>query len=502
MTDTPGTGDRTPADRTTADRTTADRRPGDRREVLDYLVRQRWFAGESDGWELERITPLGWLSRPATGLGVRFELVTVRGPGGPHTYNVPLAYRPEPVDANAYGFVGTYAPGLGETADELFVYDAVHDPEARRVLMRGFFDATDTEPPADTVYSSHLPHDEDGATPIGPDSESVLLAVEQSNTSLVVEETAMLKVFRKVVAGRNPDVEIHDALAGPGDDAIAPLWGWITATPTGGGQPYDLAMLQKFLRTATNGWESARTSVRDLLAEPGLTPEEAGGDFAGEAARLGETVRLVHSLMADRLSTTSWGNDDLRALADRLDARFDRLLERAPDLGRFADGVRARYDRLRSLEGPVVAQRVHGDLHLGQTLRTTAGWKLIDFEGEPVAPLEERVTLDSALRDVAGMVRSFDYAANSYVLQTGTDGDEAKSQALAWVERNRAAFLDGYYAVPPADDTAADSGPSEVETALLAAYEVDKAVYELVYELDHRPDWRAVPEGALERLLA
>ncbi|WP_255565889.1 aminoglycoside phosphotransferase [Mumia sp. zg.B21] len=484
-------------DRTTGDRGTADRRTAERKDLLDYLVRRRWFSGEGEGWELERVAPLGWLSRPATGLGVRFELVTVRGPGGTHTYNVPLAYRAEPVEANAYGFIGTYSPGLGETVDDLFVYDALHDPEARRVIMQGFF-AEDTGSAA--TYVSRIPSDDDGTSSIGSESESVLLSVEQSNTSVVVDERAMLKVFRKVVPGRNPDVEIHDALAGPGEDAIAPMWGWISATPAEGETSYDLAMLQKFLRTATNGWEGARASVRDLLAEPGLAPEEAGGDFAAESARLGATVRFVHTLMADRLPTTEWAAADLQALADRLDARLDRLAERCPEVEGYTEGARQRYGDLRSLDGPVVAQRVHGDLHLGQTLRTTAGWKLIDFEGEPVAPLEERVTLDSRLRDVAGMVRSFDYAAFSYLLQTGTRGEDEVDQARAWVRRNRQAFLDGYHGQP--DESAERTGPTPVEAALLRAYEIDKAVYELVYELDHRPDWRAVPEQALDQLLA
>ncbi|WP_370615064.1 maltokinase N-terminal cap-like domain-containing protein [Mumia qirimensis] len=468
-------------------------------DVLEYLVRQRWFAGEGTGWEVDRIQPLEWLSHPSTGIGVRFELVTVRGPGGTQTYNVPLAYRDEPIEANAYGLVGTTSLGAGETAADLYVYDALHDPVARQVLMKGFFEASSplVEARSDrdhTSYTSLIPLGEDGATVISPDSESVLLAVEQSNTSMVVAETAMLKVFRKVVDGRNPDVEIHDALAGPGDEAIAALWGWISATPPGTSASYDLAMLQRFLRTASNGWESARASVRDLLAEPDLEPSAAGGDFAGEALRLGETVRLVHTLMAERLPTADWRADELAALADRLDERLARLAERVDELERYADAARSVYARLRTLDSPVRAQRVHGDLHLGQTLRTTAGWKLIDFEGEPVAPLEERVALDSVWRDVAGITRSFDYAANSYLLQTATTDETAVAQARAWVERNRAAFLAGYGGDPEAQPTSAD-------TALLAAYEVDKALYEFVYEVDHRPDWAAIPRTSLEDLL-
>ena len=146
---------------------------------------------------------------------------------------------------------------------------------------------------------------------------------------------------------------------------------------------------------------------------------------------------------------------------------------------------------MRALDGPVLAQRVHGDLHLGQTLRTTAGWKLIDFEGEPAAPLAERVALDSVWRDVAGMLRSFDYAAHSYLVQTGGGVDDQVARAQAWVERNRQAFLRGYA-----------GSEDEAVGIVLDAYEIDKALYEYVYERDHRPDWAPIPRAALERMLS
>ncbi|KHL19558.1 maltokinase [Mumia flava] len=467
--------------------------------MLDYLVRQRWFAGDGPGWELVDLDAYGWLDGAPEGLRVRYEIVTVDGPGGRQTYNLPTAYRSEPIEANAYGLIGT---SRDEDGREEFVYDALHDPQARQVLMAGFF--TDARVGGIRYATEPSFHATDGdsdepSEPIGPDSESVLLAVEQSNTSMIVDEVAMLKVFRKVVLGRNPDVEIHDALAGPGDDAIAALWGWV-CTDTQPGEGYDLAMLQRFLRTATSGWDSARASVRDLLAEPDLAPQEAGGDFAGEAERLGEAVALVHTLMAQRLTTASWGAEELAALADRLTARMDALVARVEALAPYADAARAVYDQLRTPDGSALAQRVHGDLHLGQTLRTTAGWKLIDFEGEPAAPLAERTALDSPLRDIAGMLRSFDYAARSSLLQSvAADGDEV-ARAEAWARRNRGAFLRGY-ASGRAADAAEPASSAELTDTLMRAYEIDKALYEYVYEIDHRPDWVAVPATALDRLL-
>src|SRR5262249_7793485 len=150
-----------------------------------------------------------------------------------------------------------------------------------------------------------------------------------------------------------------------------------------------------------------------------------------------------------------------------------------------------RYRALAELSAPVVAQRVHGDLHLGQTLRTVKGWKLIDFEGEPMKSLQERVAPDSALRDVAAMLRSFDYAAGATLREFGT-GDQLSYRAEEWAQRNRQAFLDGYVSVASLD--------APEDRILMRAYEADKAVYEAVYEARNRPNWLAIPLHAVARL--
>ena len=137
---------------------------------------------------------------------------------------------------------------------------------------------------------------------------------------------------------------------------------------------------------------------------------------------------------------------------------------------------------------------MHGDLHLGQTLRTTGGWKIVDFEGEPVKCLAERVLPDSPWRDVAGMLRSFDYAARGVAVDLASDADSGHQQAYRgdeWVSRNTAAFLDGY---------TAGAGLDPVATLICDAYVADKAVYEVVYEARNRPTWIGIPLGAIERL--
>ncbi|MGZ4465915.1 MAG: maltokinase N-terminal cap-like domain-containing protein, partial [Nocardioides sp.] len=176
-----------------------------------------------------------------------------------------------------------------------------------------------------------------------------------------------------------------------------------------------------------------------------------------------------------------------RAMRDRLDA----ALPVVPDLAPYADGLRAAYDALGALPA-VGVQQVHGDLHLGQTLRTARGWKIVDFEGEPAKPLAERVLPDSPWRDVAGMLRSFDYAPRVVERTWGEDaGAEQRAyRAAEWAERNRTAFLEAY----AGRELTAD------EQVLLAAYVADKAVYETVYEVRNRPTWVAIPLEAVARI--
>jgi maltokinase len=250
-------------------------------------------------------------------------------------------------------------------------------------------------------------------------------------------------------------------------------------------------MVGQFQRSATDGWDTARASVR-ALRDDAVRAREAGGDFAGEAERLGAAVVAVHTRMRELLPVAEWGADELDALVARLNRRLDQVVAAHPVVAEHAEGARAAYARIdRSV--PVPVQRIHGDFHLGQTLRTTAGWKIIDFEGEPSTPLSERIRLDSPLRDLAGMLRSLDYVAHSIPALTGVISlDPAVDEAAVaddWVRRNQIAFLFGY-----------GFDRSDAMVALLRAYEIDKAVYEVAYEADHRPDWIGIPLRALAAL--
>ena len=176
-----------------------------------------------------------------------------------------------------------------------------------------------------------------------------------------------------------------------------------------------------------------------------------------------------------------------------MDARLQAALEVVPGLGPHADALRAAYDRLRGMRDLEV-QQIHGDLHLGQTLRTSRGWKIVDFEGEPAKPLSERLKPDSRWRDVAGMIRSFDYVPHVVERQFASDHPEGEEQrayrAAEWAHRNRNHFLTAY----------AGGELSESQRALLDAYVADKAVYETVYETRNRPTWVAIPLEAVARI--
>lgn len=341
---------------------------------------------------------------------------------------------------------------------------------------------------------------------IAPDEEVTLvrpMGGEQSNTSLVYDDRLVLKVFRQLGEGPNLDVEVTVKLAEVGFAHVAePVTVW-----RAGGD--DLAVVQRYLVGGTDGWSLALTSLRDLLAmhdtqqlpiirpgepPPELDPAEAGGDFAAEAERLGAVTAELHAAFA-----TAFGRDrgDPAVWAGAMEAQLSRTLN--PDLDERA--VSAAIERLRSVRQPGPSIRVHGDLHLGQVLRTDAGWFVLDFEGEPARPLVERRETSSPLRDVAGMLRSFHYAAQVALRERNDEAEIAELAPLAdaWEQRNRDAFLAGY--LPPAVEAGLVAEDATSWLTVLAAFELDKAVYEIAYEMAHRPEWVGIPLSAIRRIL-
>ena len=438
--------------------------------VEAWLGTQRWFAGKgrTSSVAVEHLATLShqvelWLAR------VRYS------DGTGELYQMPLSTRDEPSAGLEHVLLGS----VESEGSWRWIYDALHDKDLTPVWLEAIRDERHTGRLQFTCYSD--------ADAIPVELPSLVLTGEQSNTSLMYGAVAILKVFRRLQPGVNPDIEIGVALGKHGARHVPRLLGAVNADYQGG--TYALAMLQEYMSTAADGWELAKASVRDLMAEADLHAEEAGGDFAGEAQRLGAAVAEVHADLAAAFGVSR--ADDLHEHAAAMHARLDRAIGVVPQLEDIAAGLHKTYDAFAGAAAEVQLQRIHGDLHLGQVLRTSHRWVIIDFEGEPMADLETRRRPDSPLRDVAGMMRSFEYAGHHRVIEVGYQPQLAY-RAAEWSLRNRDAFCAGYA-------QAAGHDPREYEVPL-RAFEADKAVYEAVYEARNRPDWLAIPLASLVRL--
>jgi maltokinase len=442
------------------------------RLVQDWLPRQRWFGGKGRtiaGVE-ESSSALLIDSDPE----VRLLIAEVTyEDGSVEHYQLLLASTKTAVEQRLeYAVIGEH--------DGRLVYDAVHDPVASSALLEHLAVGSRVEE-LSFVNTAE----------VDPTLPGRVLGAEQSNTSVVFGDTVILKIFRRLQPGANPDIEVTKALADAGSTHVAPPLAWYDGRV--GGEVTTLGLLQPFLRGSSDGWAMATASVRDLFAEGDLHADEVGGDFAGESERLGAATGEVHDLMRQVLPSATAGPDESQATARQLHERLDAALLVVPELAEHADAMRAAYDEVATRTEPVQVQRIHGDYHLGQVLRTQEGWVLLDFEGEPARPLSERRALMSPLRDVAGMLRSFDYAAR-HLLAVSTMRHDLAYRAEEWATRNRDAFCDGYASAAGAD-------PRD-EAVLLRAFELDKAVYETVYEARNRPTWLSVPLASINRLTA
>ena len=258
------------------------------RALHEFVAHARWFGGKGRPFEVTDVRRLGTLkSDSADGPTLALELATITyqdDEGGEDLYQLPLSYYAGPQEHLEHAHVGEW-----EDADlrPCHVYDAVHDRTAMGYLLAAF----DAPPPGDLHFERLPGHELDLTT------HSTLFSGEQSNSSVAFGEDALLKMFRKITPGLNPDITVHEVLTRAGSDHVAALYGWLE---TGKGDDViQLAMLQQFLRTASDGWELALASVRNLFAEGDLHADEVGGDFAGEAARLGIALRETHDTLAE-----------------------------------------------------------------------------------------------------------------------------------------------------------------------------------------------------------
>lgn len=437
-------------------------------QLAAFITSARWFGGKGRDFTVVGVTELPLAP------GVSTNLVRLAFADGTDLYQLPLSSYDEPQERLAHAAIGFW--------DGRHHYDAVHDRDAMQVWLRTFAGTAAAE------LDSHLSFNQNYEHKLDLDAHSTLFSGEQSNSSLAFGEDALLKVFRRIHPGVNPDIEIHEVLTRSGNTNVAALYGHVAAD-LGAPGVVELAMLQQFLRTASDGWELALASVRNLVMDTELRVEEAGGDFAAEAHRLGSSLAEIHKVLADAFGTSEL---DGEALAESMQDRLDAAVEAVPELAATQQSLATRLGGVADISGQQ-AQRIHGDLHLGQTLRTSLGWKLVDFEGEPAKPLAERRLPDSPWRDVAGMIRSFDYAASTVARDLGGQDEEAAEishRADSWTGHTTAAFLTGY-------TEQRDAPMTDVEGALLRGYIADKAIYEAVYETRNRPGWVAIPLAAL-----
>ena len=480
--------------------------------LASWLPRQRWFAAGPGGVTLApagriilaapTVTPFPTPAEsdlpvePPVGIAVHIVSALPAGSvpeaGGSAgsaansaTYQVPLTYRTEPVPELAHALVGELRTADGPR----WVYDAPHDPVFVAEWIRLVAAPDEAMSFPGTPRSRVRGVRRAGEAPPDPDRPAHVLSGEQSNTSIIVgddgSDPIMIKLFRVLQAGRNPDVVVPGALANVGNERVPRLVGWVEGEwVQPGGQPAwgHLSAFAEFIAGSQDGWRIACAAI------------EAGETFAAMSRELGATTAEVHSALSRALPTRMTTPAALADLADHLESRLSWAIEAAPALAEYAAAATTVISAVRALETAPDLQIVHGDYHLGQALhQPERGWVVLDFEGEPLRPLAERGEPDLALRDVAGMLRSFDYAARHSVLGLADDDPRALA-ASAWASECREAFLSGYAAEAGRDPRQDD--------VLLRALELDKALYETVYETRHRPGWVEVPLRAVGRLLA
>jgi maltokinase len=432
----------------------------DEQAVIEYVTQQRWYGAKSRAVAHSQV--LDAVELRTTEPSFTLELVEMRYETGAHDI---------------------YQLLHGETE-----IDGLEHPAAARELVHAMRAGLTLQGNEGTIEFRPV----EGFAGLGRELLDVQpVGAEQSNTSLVFDEELILKVFRRLEPGINPELEMLRFLTEHGFANIASLGGWYAYS--GGPLSTTLGILQEYVRDGEDGWELA-------LAEIGSAPER----FLTRLRRLGEVTGEMHSALASDPNDPAFcaetpSVESLGLLTATVDEEIESVFLELPDederlapiLGR-GEEVREQLRMLSHAVATGMIIRTHGDYHLGQTLWSENDWVIIDFEGEPARQLVERRRKRSPLRDVAGMLRSFAYAAIAAELLNGTPAPEG------WEEQARAQFLEGY--LETADPTLLPPGSLAIER-LLTVFELEKAVYELRYELDNRPEWVVIPVAGIQRLI-
>ena len=433
----------------------------DERELIEFAVAQRWFGSKAREVTQARIVD----AAPLVAGAYTIALVEFRFPEGTHeNYQLLLG-----------------AKGGGEP-------DGLSDPTLARELVHAMSAGALLQAEEGTISFHTIAAFAEAGREL---SSARLIASEQSNSSVVFDEEVILKVFRRLEPGVNPELEVLRFLTERGFPNIPHLAGWYAYS----GRPLEttLGVLQQFIAGALDGWELAL----DELAE---APEQ----FLGRLRRLGEVTGSMHSVLGSDSGDPAFCPEETSAealglLTATVDEEIERVFLELPEGVDALEPIAGRGEEVREqlrllthfgTVGRVI--RHHGDFHLGQTLWADGDWVIIDFEGEPARSLAERRRKRSPLRDVAAMLRSFAYAASAVELLRGVEAPPG------WEERARSEFLDGY--LETVDQSLMPAGRSAIDR-LIAIFELEKAVYELRYELNNRPEWVRIPVAGILRLL-
>jgi maltokinase len=449
----------------------------DAESLREWIQLQRWYASKARSVSgIEIVESVVLEEEPL----LLLTLVQTRFATGTHElYQLPIALRA--AEGNEQS-----SPDLIARIGEWDVYDALADPAQARSLLRRIC-ATDQIDTEEGCFSFHCTP---GFVPVDDETEGRMMGVEQSNSSVVFDNRLVLKAFRKLEPGVNPELEMLRFLTSHQFPYIAPLQGWYEYE--GHALSSTLGVAQTFLPDAVGGWELA---LQEISSDASA--------FLERLAALGAVTAHMHNVLASDAGDPAFSpeepsNEALSLLTATVDEDIERIFVRLPDdervapiLGRGQD-VRERLAARAHIGAGGRAIRTHGDYHLGQTLATPSGWVIIDFEGEPGRPLPERRQKRSPLRDVASMLRSFAYVSSAVEILRGQQPPDG------FEEQARERFLERY--LQEIDLTLLPAG--EAATAnLLSIFELEKAIYELRYELNNRPDWVAIPVAGIRRLL-
>jgi maltose alpha-D-glucosyltransferase / alpha-amylase len=488
------------------------------RALPEYIAAQRWFAGKSRAITSAAIVE----AAPVPGSQAVLTIVEIQfSDGGSDRYQLPLAaLSRRESETEVKELPANIILRLAKDGAETVIFDASFAPAFRKALVHAISDSPETAP----FILSSSPSLDSGQLLA---AESILASAEQSNTSILYGEYAILKLFRRSRPGENPEVEmarfLTDVAHFPGTPAYLGDIAWRSDGSTA-------VFLQRFAPNAGDGWKFLQgelTSLyqRVLQLQSSPTDEPQFNDLISEhlkvARQIGQATAGMHLALATPTDDPAFASAahtpqdliDMQARIDRQLTEAMRALERqlnslAPDEAAKATKIISILKERGSILPLGVASqscglriRIHGDYHLGQILRTQEGFLIVDFEGEPGRSLEERRVKQTPLKDVAGMLRSFSYAARSALPQPAASGagTTASTWASAWERTIAAEFLKTYYEVAGARP---DLLPSpEVARLLLRALLIEKASYELLYELNNRPAWLHLPLQSLLALL-